>query len=77
MAAEEELEKLEGEEEGDGWVEGYEDGCVDVEEEVMEDEVYEEEEAEGGSGELGRRIPKSANSSWILSSRVKSSLLQF
>ena len=31
----------------------------------MEDEVYEEEEAEGGSGELGRRIPKSANSSWI------------
>ena len=26
MAAEEELEKLEGEEEGDGWVEGYEEG---------------------------------------------------
>ena len=62
-AAEEELEKLEGEEEGDGWVDGQEEGWVEVEEEVMDEEVYEDEEAEGGTGELGRRIPRSASSS--------------
>ena len=36
---------------------------MEVEEEVMDEEVYEDEEAEGGTGELGRRIPRSVSSS--------------
>ena len=36
---------------------------MEVEEEVMDEEVYDDEEAEGGTGELGRRIPRSASSS--------------